>query len=145
MTKSEEMKRFEADMASDKELYEKFCRTVDRIAGEKNVQSDGELFAKAAQELGYNITAADFERLDAQNEEVSPDELENVAGGEWCWKNYGCVSTWHCFEPEDEDKDGHNVWCFTAWHCMAATLHTEGETHGEACWNNYLCLSVNNH
>ena len=66
MTKSEEMKRLEADMASDKELYEKFNKTVDRIAGEKTAQSDGELFAKAAQELGYNIKAADFERLDAE-------------------------------------------------------------------------------
>ena len=76
MTKSEEMKRLEADMASDTELREKFNKTVDRIAGEKTAQSDGELFAKAAQELGYNITAADFEKLDAEREEVSADELE---------------------------------------------------------------------
>ena len=39
------------------------------------------MFAKAAQELGYNITAADFEKLDAEREEVSSDELEKVAGG----------------------------------------------------------------
>ena len=68
-------------MASDKELRKKFCKTVDRIAGEKTVQSDGELFAKAAEELGYNITAADFEWLDAEMEEVSADELKQVAGG----------------------------------------------------------------
>ncbi len=30
MTKTEEMKRLEADMASDKELYEKFYKIVDR-------------------------------------------------------------------------------------------------------------------
>lgn len=81
MTKSEEMKRLEADMASDKELREKFNKTVDRLAGEKTAQSDGELFAKAAQELGYNITAADFERLDAEKAEISADELEQVGEG----------------------------------------------------------------
>ena len=47
MSKSEEMKRLEADMASDKELGKKFYETVDRIATENDQQSDGELFAKA--------------------------------------------------------------------------------------------------
>ena len=46
MTKSEEMKRLEADMASDKELGKKFYETVDRIATENDQQSDGELFAR---------------------------------------------------------------------------------------------------
>ena len=125
MTKTEEMKRLEADMASDKELREKFSKTVDRIAGEKTAQSDGELFAKATQELGYNITAADFERLDAEREEVSADELEQVAGG----------------APED-DK-GHDNWCLTAWHCFTATLHTSTETKSVACWKDYGCYMVN--
>ena len=53
MTKSEELKRLEAAMASDKELGKKFYETVDRIATENDQQSDGELFAKAAAELGY--------------------------------------------------------------------------------------------
>ena len=46
MTKSEELKRLEAAMASDKELGKKFYETVDRIATENDQQSDGELFAK---------------------------------------------------------------------------------------------------
>ena len=58
MTKSEEMKKFEAAVASDKELNEKFYKTVDRIAGEKTAQSDGNLFAKAAQELGFQLGVA---------------------------------------------------------------------------------------
>ena len=90
MTKSEEMKRLEYDMASDKELRKKFCKTVDRIAGEKTVQSDGEL---ADGELDYNITAADFEWLDAEMEEVSADELKQVAG---------CVG-------DHEDEHGHDT------------------------------------
>ncbi len=126
MTKTEEMKRLEADMASDKELYEKFNKTVDRIAGEKTAQSDGELFAKAAQELGFNITAADFEKLDAEREEVSADELEQVAGG------------------GSEDDKGHDQWCFTAWHCFTATLHTSTETKTVACWKDYSCSFVYN-
>ncbi len=125
MQKSEEMKRLEADMASDKELREKFNKTVDRLAGEKTAQSDGELFAKAAQELGYNITAADFERLDAEKEEISADELELVAGGGF------------------EDDKGHNKWCFTAWHCFTATLHTSTETTTVTCWKDYSCFLVN--
>ena len=79
MTKSEELKRLEAAMASDKELGKKFYETVDRIATENDQQSDGELFAKAAAELGYSITAADFERLDAEREEIGPEELEKAA------------------------------------------------------------------
>ncbi len=123
MTKTEEMKRLEADMASDKKLYEKFNKTVDRIAGEKTAQSDGDLFAKAAQELGYNITAADFEKLDAEREEVSADELELVAGG----------------GGEDEDDKGHDNWCVTLWHCFTVTAHTSTETKMVACWKDYSC------
>ena len=126
MQKSEGMKRLEADMASDKELREKFSKTIDRLAGEKTAQNDGELFAKAAQELGYSITAADFEKLDAEREEVSADELEQVAGG------------------GSEDDKGHDNWCFTAWHCFAATLHTSTETKSVACWKDYGCYIVNN-
>ena len=126
MTKTEEMKRLEAAMASDKELREKFSKTVDRIATEKTVQSDGDLFAKAAQELGYNITAADFEKLDAEREEVSADELEQVAGG------------------GSEDDKGHDQWCFTAWHCFTATLHTSTETKWVSCWKDYSCAFVYN-
>ena len=132
MTKSEEMKRFEADMASDKELYEKFYKTVDRIAGEKTAQSDGELFANAAQELGYNITAADFERLDAEREEISTDELKQVAGGYYYERKH-----------ESEDEHGHDVQCLTAWHCVGITCHTETDSKHVACWKDYLCYIVN--
>ena len=159
MTISEEMKRLEADMASDKELNEKFCRTVDRIAGEKTAQSDGELFAKAAQEFGYNITAADFERLDAEKEEVSADELELVAGGGngeiyfeekgKCDKDYLC--TYFYRYPADpgeevaittEDENGHNGVCIAVWHCATITCHTESNSKNINCWSNYWCYIV---
>ena len=126
MTKTEEMKRLEADMASDKELNEKFYKNVDSTAGEKTAQSDGELFAKAAAKLGYNITAADFEKLDAEREEVSADDLEQVAGG------------------GSEDDKGHDNWCVTLWHCFTVTAHTSTETKSVACWKDYGCYIVNN-
>ena len=143
MTKSEEIKRLEADMASDKELYEKFNKTVDRIAGEKTAQSDGELFAKAAQELGYNIKAADFERLDAEREEVSADELKQVAGGYYdCDMNYKCDYNYYHPKSEREDEHGHDVQCVTAWHCATITCHTDTESKKVACWKDYLCYFV---
>lgn len=144
MTKSEEMKRFEADMASDKELGKKLYEVVDRIAAENKVQSDGELFAKAAEELGYRITAADFERLDAEREEISPEDLAQAAGGgnspEWCWRNYGCSFGYEAFW---QDEYNHTAVCLTAWHCFATTLHTETNSEDVACWKNYMCLVVN--
>ena len=147
MSKSEEMKRLEADMASDKELYEKFNKTVDRLAGEKTAQSDGELFAKAAQELGYNITAADFEKLDAEKEEVSADELKQVAGGYYdkdnqCSKDYFCKCIYHD-DTRAEDEHGHSTWCITAWHCATATVHTESESQKDFCWKDYKCFVIN--
>ena len=141
MQKSEEMKRLEADMASDKELNEKFYKTVDSTAGEKTAQSDGELFAKAAAKLGYNITAADFEKLDAEREEVSPDELEQVAGGfnEGCILDYGCV---YAFNQDEHDEEGHNGGCLTAWYCYTVTLHTETKSKKVNCWSNYMCRYI---
>ena len=143
MTKPEEMKRLEADMASDKELYRKFYETADRIATENDPQSDGELFAAAAAELGYNITAADFERLYAEQEEISPEELEQAAGGNskddgnCCWKDYFCSLLWN---RADMDEKGHNGTCITAWHCFMATLHTEAESHDVNCWKDYKTM-----
>lgn len=145
MTKSEEMNRLEAAMASDKELYKKFYETVDRIATENDPQSDGELFAAAAAELGYNITAADFERLYADQEEISPEELEQAAGGaagddnDSCWKDYLCSLMWN---RADMDEYGHNGTCITAWHCFMATLHTEAESHDVNCWKDYKRMKV---
>ena len=143
MSKSEEMKRLEADMASDKELGKKFYETVDRIATENDQQSDGELFAKAAAELGYSITAADFERLYAEEEEISPEELEQAAGGgskddaDLCWKDYLCSLMWN---RADMDEKGHNGTCITAWHCFTVTLHTDADSHDVNCWKDFKTM-----
>ena len=138
---SEEMKRLEEAMASDKELKEKFYRTVDRIAGEGAAETDSGLFSKAAEELGFHVTAADFERLDAEKEEISVEELENVAGGGWCLTAYDCF---YMYEQDDyEDLDGHNGMCVAVWHCFTATVHTnDGNEHigPENCWKDYQCL-----
>ena len=143
MNKTEEMKRMEADMSYDKELHNKFCTTIDRIASEGKVESDGELFAKAASELGYSIAAAEFERLDAEREEVSLDEPEMAAGGnedeiKWCFYDYRCEGAFK-WKP---DEHGHDSHCITAWHCFTATLHSSTDTKNVACMKDYVCAFV---
>ena len=140
MKKSEEMKRLEEAMASDKELKEKLYRIVDRIAGEGAAETDSGLFSKAAEELGFHVTAADFERLDAEKEEISVEELENVAGGGWCLGVYVCAWVYH---EDYQDTDGHNGHCIAVWHCATAALHTDdGNEHvgQESCWKEYQCV-----
>ena len=126
MNKTPEMARMEADLAASEALREKFNAVMKRIAEAGEAKSDGELFEKACAELGYQITAAELERLSAENEEISPDEMEQTAGG------------------KTEDSDGHDEWCLTAWHCYTVTLHTKANKGNEkvACWSDYLCALV---
>ena len=90
----------------------------------------------------------DFERLDAEREEVSDDELVNASAAEegdlFCWKDWGCIASWR-LSPYDEDEKTHNVWCITAWHCFTATLHTDTETENAACWKNLGCVALYHH
>ena len=137
MATSEELKRLDADLASDKELKKKFYETIDRIANDSKPESDGELFAKAAAELGYSISAADFERLDAENEEVSAEELENAAGGAF---NPTCHSL---AMPQTEDEYEHDGKCIAAFHCYTALMHTESSYELIACWKDYRCVVIN--
>jgi len=119
----------EADLAASEELRGKFDASMKRIAEAGEAKSDGEVFEKAAAELGYQVTAAELERLSAENEEISPDEMEQAAGG------------------GGEDGDGHDNWCLTAWHCHAITLHTTPKKGNEdvACFDNYLCRMISHY
>ena len=137
MATSEELKRLDADLASDKELKKKYYETIDRIANDSKPESDGELFAKAAAELGYSISAADFERLDAENEEVSADELETASGGKY---RAGCQAV---ASPHTEDEYGHDGQCIAAFHCYIALMHTESSDERVSCWKDYRCVVIN--
>ena len=138
MNKTPEMIRMEADLKASETLREKFDAAMKRIAEAGEAQSDGEIFEKAAAELGYQVTAAELERLSAANEEISPDEMEQAAGGKY-------------FEPggggSKIDSDGHEEICLAAWHCYAAMMHTKANKGNEnvRCWSDYLCILLNKH
>ena len=129
MTVTDEMIRFEADMKASLALREELDAVMRRIADEGVVESDIELMAKAAAELGYAITTAELERSLAEQEELDSAELEKIAAG----------------VGKDHDVDGHDLWCLTAWHCFTATLHTTPSDGGkeEPCWKSYTCFFVN--
>jgi len=131
MNKTPEMVRMEADLAASEALREKFNAAIKRIAEAGQAQSDGELFEKAAAELGYQVTAAELERLSAETEELSPDEMEQAAGGKE--------------DDSGEDGDGHAAACFVAWHCFTAILHTKANEGNEnvSCWSDYRCALLN--
>ena len=133
MNKTPEMVRMEADLKASEALREKYEAALKRIAEAGEAKSDGELFEKACAELGYQITAAELERVSAENEEISPDEMEQAAGG----KNTTLSG---------EDGDGHDNLCFTAWHCFTITCHTKANEGNEnvACWWDYKCQMINN-
>ena len=123
MNKTPEMIRMEADLKASEALREQYEAALKRIAEGGEAKSDGDIFEKAAAELGYQITAAELERVSAENEEIGPDEMEQTAGG------------------KTEDSDGHDEWCLTAWHCFTVTCHTKANKGNEsvACWSDYLC------
>lgn len=81
------MKNFEqllADFRADEELRRKFHEGLNKFRSDETL-SVMEAGIRAARELGYEVTEEDAKRFidRAQNgvRELSPDELENVAGG----------------------------------------------------------------
>ena len=126
MSNLNELKRFENDLKANKELRKKLDEAVKRIAAEGNAQSDGEVMAAAAKELGYDVSVAALEQAKAEAETLDPEELAAVAGG------------------IEEDEYGHDIFCLAVWHCLTVTLHTESENKSVACWADYWCSIFNN-
>ena len=81
MENREELKRFLADIQADRELYRKLEEIGRRMAEAGSDESNNELVAKAAAELGYSITAAELERAEAAAEVLDDNQLEAVSGG----------------------------------------------------------------
>ena len=135
----EELKRLENDMKASEELRKNLDEAVRRIAAEGQAQNDGEAMVLAAKELGYDISIAALEQAKAAAEDLDAEDLEKVSAGhsDMCEKDYFCVMNYH---TDDEDNEGHDIWCLAAWHCMGAALHTEGGTKDEACWSSYKCV-----
>ena len=83
MSKSETLLAFEAALKNSKELQEKFAAAMKRIAENKEAASDAELLVKAAAEVGFTLNTAEMERLIAQMQEISDEDLSKVAGENW--------------------------------------------------------------
>ena len=89
MENREELKRFLADIHADRELYRKVEEIGQRMVEAGSDESNNELVAKAAKELGYAFTVAELERATAATEELDDDQLEEVSGGA-CFKGFTC-------------------------------------------------------
>ena len=87
MENREELNRFQADMTTDRELYRKLEEIGRRMLKDGSKESSSELMAKAAKELGYSVTAAELERMEAEAEGLDDDQLEAVSGGSTAAEN----------------------------------------------------------
>ena len=144
MSNLNELKRFEQDVNASKELKGKLDEICKRIAAEGVAQSDGDVMAAAAKELGYDVSVAALEQAKAEAEKLDPAALEAVAGGKehpyGCTKDYACTGIIHAVTSDEYDHDG---FCVTAWHCYMATLHTESKEQDISCWKDWSCWFVN--
>ena len=92
MENREELKRFLADIQADRALYLKVEDLGRRMVEAGSDESNSELVANAAAELGYSITAAELERAEAAAEELDDDQLDGVSGGANNDSGSGCLT-----------------------------------------------------
>ena len=116
MSKSETLMAFEAALKESKELQEKFVAAQKRIVEKNEASSEGELLVKAAAEVGFTLTMAEIERAFAENQELSDEELDNVAGGAsnatgLCWKDYACSFVYHHDSTDKDDFCAFDYFC----------------------------------
>ena len=135
MAISDNMMAFKKALDEDQEVLKKFDEACARILKEKKAESDGELFAMAAKEIGFDIPASEFEVTAAEAEPLDEEELAIASGGENCVFNEGMRvgSLW-------EDENGHNPWCIATWHCYTAMMHTEGGGMHTTCYSDFQCV-----
>ena len=86
----------------------------------------------------YGVSTEEVERSIAAVEEMDPEEMEQVAGGE---SDSKCHMVFGWFDGA-EDEYGHSVWCYTAWHCETLTLHTSTKSKLVKCFSNYSCHNL---
>ena len=117
MSKSENVKAFEAALKDNKDLQEKYEAALKRIVENKEATGDGETLAKAAAEVGFSLTMADLERKQAENEELSDDDLEMVSGGADTRYETACWSNYHCQLNHKFDGTGTDIVCMLDYLC----------------------------
>ena len=90
----ENVRKFEKALREDEELRARFAAELKRIAQEKSAGNDAEAYVMAAKALGVDLSLAEVEKANAENRELSPDEMAAVAGGEdRDWLRDGCAAT----------------------------------------------------
>ena len=50
---------------------------------------------------GYEVTPEELSLEAVNSRELNDDEMENTAGGVWCWGEFSCIAAWyhyHCSE-----------------------------------------------
>ena len=109
------IRKFQETLQCDKQLEEQFRQELEHIDSEELAESGTEAVIQAAKALGYELTEADTDKIKAELQALDPEELENAAGGGWCWGNYACYTVYH-HDGEDED---------------------------ETCWKDYACMAFN--
>ena len=105
-----DFERMERDFGRDPRLGSRAREIARRLVEAGEAAGEVEAMALAARELGYDVTAAEVERLVAEREEaadgeLSLDELGGVAGGgcicgsggwQFCGSDYNCI-----YAPQD--------------------------------------------
>ena len=124
------LKEFEEALAKDKELQEAFDENCKKIVEAKEAENDGEVLVKAAEQLGWSLSMEELERIYADKEELSEEDLEQISGGDYSDVRY-------------EDEHGHTTSCVVFWHCYTVMRHTDSEDHYVACWADYSCWAAN--
>ncbi len=109
MDKNQEKERLINDLRGNEEFEKKLADIIKRIMDEGRAQSDKEAYVQAANELGYRITMADFERSAAELEQLDEDALDAVGGGRdsFCWFVDCCYIV---FKHPDDTKPGDACW-----------------------------------
>jgi len=80
----DELKRFEDDLRNNAALRKRVNEACKRMTDEGQAKSDGEIVVAVAKELGYEFSIAALEQSQAEEQELDPEELEQVAGGKQC-------------------------------------------------------------
>ena len=152
MAVSEKMAEFKLKHNSDSDFAKRFDQACKKFFDENKDLSDCEIFSAAARELGYDLSPAEFERTQAETEDLDIEELELISGGrdypcpcaaknctvtEICWSDNFCVTATNTTKM---DENGHNDFCIVGWHCYTAALHTETDSMDASCWSDFSCI-----
>ncbi len=127
------VEKFDQDMQKE-EFRKEFEKKAEVIHKENPDYSKLEVISKAAKELGYDLPVELLEKKSAETQELSEEELDQVAGG-FIGRPSKTV----------DDEYGHESDCIgMTWHCYATFMHTETESKEVDCWSNYKCYFASN-